>query len=100
MVTDSLREQGWKLICATFPERQIYIRSDGRVQFFTFGPLMQAILAGTASAAEALGRDDVGILEAGRFADLVAVAGDPIANIGLLRTPAAVIKGGEVVFGR
>src|SRR6185295_6402678 len=31
---------------ATFPERQIYIRSDGRVQFFTFGPLMQAILAG------------------------------------------------------
>jgi len=61
---------------------------------------MQAILAGTASAAEALGRDDVGILEAGRFADLVAVAGDPIANIGLLRTPAAVIKGGEVVFGR
>jgi len=45
-MTDSLREQGWRFICATFPERQIYIRSDGRVQFFTFGPLMQAILAG------------------------------------------------------
>src|SRR6185437_6639721 len=30
----------------TFPERQIYIRSDGRVQFFTFGPSLQATLAG------------------------------------------------------
>jgi murein DD-endopeptidase MepM/ murein hydrolase activator NlpD len=30
----------------TFPERQIYIRSDGRVQFFTFGPTLQATLAG------------------------------------------------------
>lgn len=32
-------------ICDTFPERQIYIRSEGRVQFFTFGPLMQAVMA-------------------------------------------------------
>jgi hypothetical protein len=31
---------------ATFPERQVYIRSDGRVQFFTFGPLLQATMAG------------------------------------------------------
>lgn len=45
-MADSLREQAWRFVCATFPERQIYIRSDGRVQFFTFGPLMQAILAG------------------------------------------------------
>jgi murein DD-endopeptidase MepM/ murein hydrolase activator NlpD len=30
---------------ATFPERQIYIRSDGRVQFFTFGPVLQASMA-------------------------------------------------------
>jgi murein DD-endopeptidase MepM/ murein hydrolase activator NlpD len=30
----------------TFPERQIYVRSDGRVQFFTFGPSLQATLAG------------------------------------------------------
>jgi hypothetical protein len=43
---DSFREQTWNFVSATFPERQIYIRADGRVQFFTFGPLMQAILAG------------------------------------------------------
>jgi murein DD-endopeptidase MepM/ murein hydrolase activator NlpD len=30
---------------ATFPERQIYIRSDGRVQFFTFGVGLQAAMA-------------------------------------------------------
>jgi murein DD-endopeptidase MepM/ murein hydrolase activator NlpD len=29
----------------TFPERKVYIRSDGRVQFFSFGPGLQAILA-------------------------------------------------------
>src|SRR6185369_3430724 len=39
-------ERVWAWIHATFPERQIYIRSDGRVQFFTFGPSLQATLAG------------------------------------------------------
>src|ERR1700748_3452611 len=36
----------WTRLHETFPERQIYIRSDGRVQFFTFGPSLQATLAG------------------------------------------------------
>src|SRR5665213_2766661 len=39
-------ERAWTWIHVTFPERQIYIRSDGRVQFFTFGPSLQATLAG------------------------------------------------------
>jgi murein DD-endopeptidase MepM/ murein hydrolase activator NlpD len=39
-------ERVWAWIHETFPERQIYIRSDGRVQFFTFGPSLQATLAG------------------------------------------------------
>src|SRR3984957_6098805 len=39
-------ERVWTWLHATFPERQIYIRSDGRVQFFTFGPSLQATLAG------------------------------------------------------
>ncbi|MEE8438041.1 MAG: DUF5930 domain-containing protein, partial [Micropepsaceae bacterium] len=45
-MVNSLREQAWAFVCATFPVRQVYIRSDGRVQFFTFNPLMQTILAG------------------------------------------------------
>ncbi|MCX7280997.1 MAG: peptidoglycan DD-metalloendopeptidase family protein [Alphaproteobacteria bacterium] len=39
-------ERAWQWIHTTFPERQIYIRSDGRVQFFTFGPSLQATLSG------------------------------------------------------
>ncbi|HEY0265317.1 MAG TPA: peptidoglycan DD-metalloendopeptidase family protein [Rhizomicrobium sp.] len=45
-VQASFLERAWAWIHATFPERQIYIRSDGRVQFFTFGPSLQATLAG------------------------------------------------------
>ena len=42
----SLIERAWVWVHETFPERQIYIRSNGRVQFFTFGPSLQATLAG------------------------------------------------------
>jgi murein DD-endopeptidase MepM/ murein hydrolase activator NlpD len=43
---DLLRQRAWRFISATFPERQLYIRSDGRVQFFTFSPLTQAVMVG------------------------------------------------------
>src|ERR1700704_2103124 len=43
---DTLRERVWIHIRMTFPERQIYIRSNGQVQFFTFTPLTQAIFTG------------------------------------------------------
>jgi murein DD-endopeptidase MepM/ murein hydrolase activator NlpD len=42
----SVMERIWAWLHATFPERQIYIRSHGRVQFFTFGPTLQATTAG------------------------------------------------------
>ena len=45
-MTETLVERAWRWLHANFPERQIYIRSDGRVQFFTFGPTLQATLAG------------------------------------------------------
>jgi murein DD-endopeptidase MepM/ murein hydrolase activator NlpD len=45
-MADTLLERAWTWLHANFPERQIYIRSDGRVQFFTFGPTLQATLAG------------------------------------------------------
>jgi imidazolonepropionase-like amidohydrolase len=59
---------------------------------------MQAIQAATVTAAEALGRSgDVGALAVGRFGDLIAVAGDPLADVGVLQSVALVMKGGEVV---
>src|SRR5215471_2356047 len=45
-MTETLVERVWTWLHETFPERQIYIRSDGRVQFFTFGPSLQATIAG------------------------------------------------------
>ena len=59
---------------------------------------IQAIRSATVVAAELLGWDDrVGALEAGRFADVVAVRGDGLADIALLEDVAFVMKGGEVV---
>jgi murein DD-endopeptidase MepM/ murein hydrolase activator NlpD len=47
-MADTLVERIWAWLHATFPERQIYIRSEGRVQFFTFGPTLQATMSGLA----------------------------------------------------
>ena len=60
---------------------------------------MQAIQAGTMNGATLLGMEhDVGSVETGKFADLVAVGGDPLADIKTLQRPAFVMKGGEVVL--
>lgn len=59
---------------------------------------IQAILAGTKTAAELLGwQKDVGAVAPGRFADLVAVRGDPLADISVLERVHFVMKGGAVV---
>ena len=61
---------------------------------------MEAIRAGTRNAAEALGRDkDVGAIAVGRYADIVAVDGDPLADVAELAGVDVVIKGGTVVKG-
>jgi imidazolonepropionase-like amidohydrolase len=64
---------------------------------------LEAIRSATIRAAEMMGWDDrVGSLEVGRHADLVAVAGDPLAaadgsGLAALLAPALVMKGGRVV---
>ena len=62
---------------------------------------LDAIRSATVVAAECLGWGDrVGSLAVGRFADLVAVAGDPLADVTELERPVAVAKGGELVLDR
>ena len=59
---------------------------------------IEAIRAATTNAAELLGwQDRVGAVEPGKFADLIAVEGGPLADITVLKNVKFVMKGGAVV---
>jgi imidazolonepropionase-like amidohydrolase len=59
---------------------------------------MEALRAATLSSAQLLGRErDLGSIAAGKFADLVAVDGDPLQDIERLRSVRAVMKSGKLV---
>ncbi len=58
---------------------------------------LQAIQAATVGASAALSRPDLGGLAVGQWGDMIAVAGDPLADVTLLQSVPVVIKGGVVV---
>ncbi|MGO9519686.1 MAG: amidohydrolase family protein [Candidatus Korobacteraceae bacterium] len=61
-------------------------------------PALDVIRAVTVNAAEMLGwQDKIGAIEPGKFADLVAVTGDPVTDITELERVRFVMKNGEVV---
>jgi imidazolonepropionase-like amidohydrolase len=59
---------------------------------------MQAIQAATVNASKLLGWDDrVGSIEAGKYADLIAVDGDPTKDVTELERVKWVMKGGIIM---
>jgi imidazolonepropionase-like amidohydrolase len=61
-------------------------------------PPMEAIRSATSNAAELIGAsEDIGSVQPGRYADLIATAGDPTQDISQLERPIFVMKGGAVV---
>jgi imidazolonepropionase-like amidohydrolase len=59
---------------------------------------LQAIQAATLNASDLIGwADRVGTLEPRKFADIIAVQGDPLTNVRVLENVQFVMKGGEVV---
>ncbi|MCU1220970.1 MAG: Pro-Hyp dipeptidase [Candidatus Angelobacter sp.] len=80
----------------------VYPHGDNAKQFFymvKFGLTpAQAIRTATSNAADLIGRaKDVGTLEAGKFADVIAVTGDPLQDVRALENVGFVMKGGVVV---
>jgi imidazolonepropionase-like amidohydrolase len=79
----------------------VYPHGDNAKQFFymvKYGMTpAQAIHAATSSAADLIGRaNDVGTLQVGKYADIVAVKGDPLSDVTTLEHMDFVMKGGVV----
>lgn len=93
---------GIKMVMGT--DASIYPHGDNARQLsrmveFGMKP-MQALQAATINAAELLRQEDsLGSIDAGKYADIIAVAGDPLDNIALLEDVVFVMKGGKVFKG-
>jgi imidazolonepropionase-like amidohydrolase len=58
---------------------------------------IEALKAATINGAELMGRSkDIGSIEPGKYADIVAVDGDPLSDITVMEKVTFVMKGGEV----
>jgi imidazolonepropionase-like amidohydrolase len=94
-------ERGVRITYSTdsgvYPHELVTKQLDTYVRF-GMQPLA-AIRSATVIAAECMGWEDrVGTLRPGRFADLVAVAGNPLADITVMECPVVVVKGGRVAL--
>ncbi len=71
------------------------------IEFKLLGDVMEpvdALVAGMQTAAEAMGmEEDIGTLEAGKYADVVAVRDDPLGNLETLQHVEFVMQGGRVI---
>jgi len=82
---------------STFPHGTQALEFEALVKRAGMTPV-RAVQAGTIVNAEALGwKGDVGSITKGKFADLVAVSGDPTADITELQRVKFVMKGGKVI---
>jgi imidazolonepropionase-like amidohydrolase len=79
----------------------VYPHGDNAKQFFymvKYGMTpAQAIRAATSNAADLIGRSkDVGSIETGKYADIIAVSVDPLQDVRALENVGFVMKGGVV----
>ena len=74
---------------ATIREAELYVKAG-------MTPL-EAVQSATVEPARMMGRDDIGKIEAGYYADIVALPANPLEDISALRSIDFVMKGGEIV---
>ncbi len=99
---ENCRKAGVKIAFGTdaggFPWTEIHQAKEFEYEVRYGMTPIEAIRSATTVAAELLGMaGQVGTLEPGAFADVVAVSGDPLADVSVLSKIDFVMKGGEVV---
>ena len=102
---ENARKAGVKIVFGTdaggFPWTEINQAKEFEYEVALGMTPIDAIRTATTNAAELLGMaGQIGSIEKGAFADLVAVSGDPLQNVAVLTEIDWVMKGGEVVKGK
>jgi imidazolonepropionase-like amidohydrolase len=99
---ENCRKAGVKIVFGTdaggFPWTEINEAREFSLEVAIGMSPIEAIRSATTAAADLLGMSgQIGIVERGAFADLVAVSGDPLKDVAVLEKIDFVMKGGEVV---
>ena len=99
---ENARKAGVKIVFGTdaggFPWTEINQAKEFEYEVALGMTPIDAVRTATVNAAELLGMaGQIGSIEKGAYADLVAVAGDPLQNVAVLTDIDWVMKGGEVV---
>ena len=95
--------KGMKIMMGSGADGETYVHGTQALDFVALvkhGGLtpVRAIQAATTINAEALGwQDQIGSIDKGKYADLIAVSGDPLADITELQRVKFVMKGGKVI---
>jgi imidazolonepropionase-like amidohydrolase len=95
--------KGMKIMMGSGADGETYVHGTQALDFEALvkhGGLtpVRAIQAATTINAEALGwQDQIGSIDNGKYADLIAVSGDPLADITELQRVKFVMKGGKVI---
>jgi imidazolonepropionase-like amidohydrolase len=102
-VTMAAATQGLKLMMGSGADGSTYAHGTQALDFEALVKRAgmtpaRAIQAGTTINAEVLGwQSDIGSIDRGKFADLIAVSGDPLSDITELQRVRFVMKGGKVI---
>jgi len=102
-VTMAANTKGMKIMAGSGVDGATFVHGSQGLEFEMLVkragiPAARAIQSGTMVNAEALGwADRIGSVERGKYADLVAVSGDPVADITELQRVKFVMKGGKVI---
>ncbi len=102
---ENCRKAGVKIVFGTdaggFPWTEINQAKEFGYEVSLGMTPIEAIRTATVNAAELLGMvGQIGTIEKGAYADLVAAPGDPLKNVAVLENVDWVMKGGEVVKGK